>query len=183
MLEEQRIPIDYVAGTSMGAIVGGLYASGMSAAESEANLLSVDWLDALDNLIPRADRPFRRKRDDDLYLIRKHVGFNDGKFAFGSGLIDGQKVELLLRSFVEAKHGINTFDELPTPFRAIATDLATGDPYLLESGDLAVAMRARMSIPAVFVVERYPTADRYSDPAQHGGAARDADRKGFVDHS
>jgi len=150
VLEEQRIPIDYVAGTSMGAIVGGLYASGMTADEIEADMLGVDWLDALDNLIPRADRPFRRKRDDDLYLVRQQAGFNDGEFQFSSGLINGQKIELLLRSFVEVESGITSFDELPTPFRAVATDIATGEPYVLDSGDLAVAMRASMSIPAVF---------------------------------
>jgi NTE family protein len=149
-LEEQRVPIDYIAGTSMGAIVGGLYAAGTSSAELEEKFGSIDWLQALGDSIPREDRPFRRKRDDDSYLVREKVGFNDGAITFRSGLVVGQNIELLLRNWVQAAHGKETFDDLAIPFRAVTTDLANGSAYVIGAGDLARAMRASMSIPAFF---------------------------------
>ncbi len=150
ILEEHRIPVDYIAGTSMGAIVGGLYASGMSAQELEALISHIDWADAFADKIPRQDRSFRRKRDDDLYLVKNKPGFSGGKLKFPPGILDGQKIDLLLKKHTLPVLAVRDFDDLSIPFRAVATDLATGDAVVLDHGDLALAMRASLSIPLVF---------------------------------
>jgi NTE family protein len=151
VLEQLRVPIDVVAGTSMGSIVGGLYASGLSADEIEGVLNSIDWDDAFKDRTPREDRPFIRKRDDDLYLVQRDLGVgDDGKVKFPAGLVEGQKIDLILKKATLHVDAIDDFDDLPTPFRAIATDVVTGKAAVLGHGDLARAIRASMSVPAIF---------------------------------
>lgn len=151
VLERERIPIDYVAGTSMGAIVGGLYASGLSADEIEQVLNGIDWTEAFDDRSPRPDRPFVRKRDDDNYLVKRDLGLGDDlQVRFPAGLIQGQKIDLILKANTLHVGGIDDFDRLPTPFRAIATDILTGQEVVLAHGDLARSIRASMSVPALF---------------------------------
>jgi NTE family protein len=94
VLREQKVPIDCIAGTSMGAIVGGLYASGMSLDEIELAIDAIDWDDVLIDSTNRADRTFRRKRDDDDFLIRRPLGFSNGKIKMPLGLVQGQKSTL-----------------------------------------------------------------------------------------
>jgi NTE family protein len=150
VLEEQRIPIDYIAGTSMGAVIGGLYAAGLDPDVLERMLTEIDWADASTDRIQRKDRSFRRKRDDDLYLIRAAPGISDkGQVRFPAGLVQGQKIDLLLKSFTTAVAQVQDFDQLRIPFRAVAADIVTGELVALGSGDLATAIRASMSIPAV----------------------------------
>jgi NTE family protein len=150
VLEEHRIPIDYIAGTSMGSIVGGLYAMGMSADELEAVISEVDWADAFVDRPPRKDRSFRRKRDDDLYLVKNKPGVSLGSFNFPTGILDGQKIDLLLKKYTLSVSTVRDFDDLAIPFRAVAADIATGQAVVLDHGDLALALRASMSIPIVF---------------------------------
>lgn len=150
VLEEMRVPIDLITGTSMGAIVGGLYASGMSAEELEATMATLDWADAFQDQIDREDRSFRRKRDDDLYLVQGAAGVKDGKITLPAGILTGQKIDLLLKSLTLPVSKVNDFDELSIPFRAVAADIVTGDAVVIGSGDLARAIRASMSIPAFF---------------------------------
>jgi len=151
VLERERIPIDYVVGTSMGAIVGGLYASGLSAEQIEQVLNSIDWGDAFDDRSPRPDRPFVRKRDDDNYLVKRDLGLDDDlNVRFPAGLIAGQKIDLILKQNTLHVDRIDDFDRLPTPFRAIATDILTGQEVVLAHGDLARSIRASMSVPAIF---------------------------------
>jgi NTE family protein len=150
VLEEQRIPIDYIAATSMGALVGGLYASGMTPAELEELISQIDWADAFSDKISRVDRSFRRKRDDDLYLVKHRPGISGNGLAFPPGILDGQKIDLLLKKYSLHVSTIRDFDELPIPFRAVATDIETGEAYVIGRGDLALALRASMSIPAFF---------------------------------
>jgi NTE family protein len=150
VLEELRIPVDCIAGTSMGAVVGGLYASGMRASEIEAMMTSVDWQDAFRDSPPRRDLGFRRKQDDRNYLVRLPLGLRHGEFLLPKGLIQGQKLQEALRARTLAYQDVASFDTLPTPFRAVATDLETGEGVLLDWGDLALAMRASMSAPGVF---------------------------------
>jgi NTE family protein len=150
VLEGLHIPIDYIAGTSMGAIVGGLYASGMTPAEIEAVVTSLDWTQAFTDDIPRAERSFRRKNDDKNYLIKGKPGLSDDlKIKMPSGLIQGQTIDLILKKLVFPVHQIENFDHFTIPFRAVATDIVTGKAVVLKSGDLAMAMRASMSIPTV----------------------------------
>jgi len=154
-LEEMHIPIDAIAGTSMGAVVGGLYASGMSAAQIERQLDSVDWEDAFRDRPQRSRLNFRRKREDRDFLVQLPLGFRDGRFQLPRGLIQGQKLTQLLREMTLPVSSITHFDALPTPFRAVATDLTTGTAVVLKDGDLASALRASLSAPGIFApVER-----------------------------
>jgi len=148
-LNELRIPIDYIAGTSMGAIVGGLYASGKSADEIEEILMTTDWVDVFHDQTARADKTFRRKLDDELYLIKAKPGINPktGELKLPIGLIQGQKINLMLERYTGHVATVNDFDELSIPFRAIATDLESGGEVVIGSGNLAQAIRASMSIP------------------------------------
>lgn len=150
VLEKHRIPVDYVAGTSMGAIIGGLYASGMSAKEIERLIYDVDWTDVFVDKTRRRDRPFRRKRDDDLYLIKIRPGLSGGKIKFPPSVIDGQKIDLLLKRYTLPVVTVRDFDDLNIPYRSVAADLVSGEAVVLDHGDLALAIRASMTIPVAF---------------------------------
>jgi len=149
-LERQRVPIDAIAGTSMGAIIGGLYAIGKSPAELEEIVASLDWADAMSDTPRRADLSFRRKQDDARYPTSLELGLEGGELVLPMGMVQGQKLALILRELtIEASH-VSDFDALPIPFRAIATDIETGDAHVMGQGDLAQAIRASMSVPAIF---------------------------------
>lgn len=155
VLERERIPIDYIAGTSMGAIVGALYASGNSAAEIEEIFRSIDWQLALSDRGPRSEHSISSKKNDVEFAISLEAGLNNGKIGFPTGLLQGQQLELLLRRlFVDVGH-IKNFDELSIPFRAVATNLATMRPMIFDSGDLSTAVRASMSVPGAFEPVHY----------------------------
>ncbi|MEO8314438.1 MAG: patatin-like phospholipase family protein [Pseudomonadota bacterium] len=154
-LEEMHVPIDAIAGTSMGAVVGGLYASGMTAAEIESQLGSVDWQDAFRDRPSRDGLSLRRKREDREFLVQLPLGIHDGRLQLPSGLIQGQKLGQLLRRLTLPVAATVDFDQLPTPFRAVATDLETGAMVIMDEGDLASALRASLSAPGIFApVER-----------------------------
>ena len=153
-LERLRIPVDVITGTSMGAIVGGLYASGMTAAELEELVGSLDWLGALADRPEREDLSFRRKQDDAEYPIDIELGVRGTDLVLPRGVIQGQKLDLLLRELTIKTSHIEDFDDLPVPFRAIASDIGRGEAYVIGSGDLARAIRASMSVPGVFAPVR-----------------------------
>jgi NTE family protein len=150
VLEELKIPIDCIAGTSMGAVVGGLYASGMTAAQIDATMRSVDWQEAFRDAPPRRDLAFRRKQDDRNFLVRLPLGLKHGRILLPKGFIQGQKLQETLRQLTLPFSNSTDFNLLPTPFRAVATDLLTGNAVLMDKGDLAIAMRASISAPGVF---------------------------------
>ncbi|HET9793828.1 MAG TPA: patatin-like phospholipase family protein [Thermoanaerobaculia bacterium] len=150
VLEELHIPVDYVAGTSIGSIVAALYATGMSPDEMEKVLSTTDWDDALQDDEPRRERPFRAKQDDAIYLVKAELGFKKRKLVLPGGLVAGQKLGYLLRRFTLPASEVTDFDRLPIPFRAVATDIVTGDPVVLGKGDVARAVRASMAIPGFF---------------------------------
>ncbi len=149
-LEEHGIRVDAIAGTSMGAVVGGMYASGLDAAAMEQIATTIDWKYALDDTTPRHQLSFRRKQQDLDFLVRAKLRFRDGKLRLPMGAIEGQHLNLVLHDIVGHASRITDFDALPIPFRAVATNLETGDPVILREGDLAVSMRASMSIPGIF---------------------------------
>lgn len=155
VLEGLRVPIDAVAGTSMGAVVGGLYASGLTPGEIESIIQSVDWSDAFQDRPPRADLSFRRKQEDRNFLVRFPLGLRGRRFQLPRGLIQGQKLSQMMRRVTLPVDPITDFDALPTPFRALATDLETGEPVVLGAGDLTDAMRASLSAPGVFTPVEY----------------------------
>jgi NTE family protein len=150
VLEEMRVPVDVVAGTSIGSIVAALYASGMAPDEMEKVLSTTDWDDALNDDQGRRAQPYRLKEDDDLYLIKAELGFNKGKLVLPQGLVHGQKLNYLLRRLTLPASNVRDFDRLRIPFRCVATDIVTGGKVVLGKGDLARAVRASMAIPGFF---------------------------------
>ncbi len=139
----------------MGAVVGGLYASGLSAQEIAVVASSLNWQDAFHDRPPRTELTFRRKEEDESFLVNFPLGVRDWRFQLPKGLIKGQSLEMMLRRLTLPVATTTSFDNLPTRFRAVATDLATGEPVVMDRGDLASAMRASLSAPGLFVpVER-----------------------------
>jgi NTE family protein len=150
VLEELRIPIDCIVGTSMGALVGGTLASGMDAQELEQAVRSISWQEAIGRSTLRNQVPMRRKLAGNTYSNSLEFGVRDGRFLAPSGLINTQNVDLTIQYLVARSRGINDFDRLPIPFRAVATDMQTGEMVVLGKGDLALAMRASMAVPGAF---------------------------------
>jgi len=150
VLEELRVPVDAIAGTSMGAIVGGLYAAGLSAAQIEEQLTGIDWGLVFNNKPPRRDIEYRRKQDDPHLLVKFELGFHDGRFRFPAGVIGAHRPNLLLKMLTLPAAAVADFDSLRVPFRAVATDLGTGEMVVLRRGDLPAAILASLSIPGVF---------------------------------
>jgi len=150
VLEEMRIPVDMVTGTSMGSVIGGLYAAGLSPAEVSETIQSVDWVRVFDDKPDRQDLSFRRKQDDRNFLTNLRLAFKDWSIFIPSGLVEGQKLDFLLRTMTLDANGLAQIENLPLPFRAVATDIATGEEVIFDKGPLAVAQRASMSVPAAF---------------------------------
>lgn len=149
-LERMRIPIDAIVGTSMGAIVGGLYASGMSVEDLEETVSTLDWAAVLSDRPNREDLSFRRKRDDEQFPINFELGYRDGELLFPQAVVLGHRLDLILRELTLDASDVHDFDDLPIPFRAIASDIVAGEAYTMGEGDLALAIRASMSVPAAF---------------------------------
>ena len=146
--EEHRIPIDVAAGTSMGGLIGGCYATGMSAAELDRMLATMNW-DELFGSSNFAFKNIRRKMDARAYPSRLEFGLRGG-IAAPTSLNSGEQVDLLIQRITAPYYGIATFDDLPTPFRAVAVDLLSATQVILDRGSLASAMRATMSLPMIF---------------------------------
>ena len=150
LLEDMRIPVDCVVGTSMGALVGGAYAVGMTAEEVERAIREISWSQAIGFEGWRQKLPMRRKLAGRTYSNNFEFGWRDGSVAAPSGIINSQNVEQTIRHLVARGLGTTDFDRLPIPFRAIATDMMTGEMVVLAEGDLAGSMRASMAVPGVF---------------------------------
>ncbi|MCU0973546.1 MAG: patatin-like phospholipase family protein, partial [Burkholderiales bacterium] len=152
VLEELRVPVDCIAGTSMGAVVGGAYASGIAPNEMEKRIAKLEWDDLLVDDPGRLERPIRRRKDDFTSLWDIELGYRDGEVQLPAGTTSGYKFELFLRDLITISGGvaIANFDELPVPYRAVATNLETGAMRVFEKGDLARVMRASMSVPGAF---------------------------------
>ncbi len=150
VLEELRVPVDVVSGTSMGSVVGGLYAAGLSPEELSQVIQSVDWVRVFNDTPDRQVLSYRRKEDDRTFLTNLRLGFKNGSFFVPPGMVEGQKLDFLLRTLTLGSEGVARFEDLRLPFRAIATDIDTGEAVILETGTLATAQRASMSIPAAF---------------------------------
>ena len=155
VLERERIPIDCITGTSMGAIAGGLYAAGYDADAIGAVLQGIDWKDMFRDDPPREELPMRRKEDELRFLGGIELGLKDGSIALPRGLVQGQKLQLLLRRLLLSTTSLSDFDQLPIPFRSVATDIGNGEKVVFADGDLAMAIRASMSVPGAFAPIRY----------------------------
>ena len=161
--EEHRIPIDMAAGTSMGGLIGGGFATGMDAAELDDMLKHLDW-DKLFGASNFAYKNIRRKGDARAYPSRLEFGLKRGIVPPVS-INSGEQVDLLVGRIAAPYFGIRTFDDLPTPFRAVAVDLLSATPVVMDRGQLASAMRATMSLPLIF-----PPVQRDGQVLVDGGA-------------
>jgi NTE family protein len=147
--EEHRIPVDYVAGTSMGGLVGGFYATGMTPDEMKALIESIDWHKILGDRTPYEDLAFRRKEDQRAYPNSLIFGMRH-RLSVRAGLNAGHQIGLLIDRMTLPYYGTQDFDGLPVPFRCVATDLVSGQSHVFHDGSLAVALRATISIPGAF---------------------------------
>ena len=150
VLEELRIPVDFVAATSMGSIVGGLYASGRTPAEMNKIVTTLHWDTLFSDSPPRRELDFRDKQIDTRFPLPLEIGFRDGQVRGFQGALSGANLELFLRELTANADGIKDLDRLPIPFRAVATDMVAGVPYVFTEGPLYEAMRASMSVPGIF---------------------------------
>jgi len=147
--EEHHIPVDYVAGTSMGGLVGGLYSSGRSATEMLDFVKTINWDAALSNDTPYRALSYRRKQDRREYPSKIELGLKDG-LTFPSGFNSGHQVGLILDRIALPYSDLDSFDNLPTPFRCVATDLVSGKAIVFDRGSLSEALRSTMSLPGIF---------------------------------
>ena len=152
-LEEHHIPVDYIAGTSMGGLVGGVYATGHNAVEMRQIVNQIPWDEVIGGRTPFQDLAFRRKQDARDYPNSLEFGLRKG-LEFPAGLNSGQQVSLVLDKVALPYSEIKSFNDLPTPFACVATDLVSGKAKVFRDGSLALALRSTMSLPGIFTPVR-----------------------------
>jgi NTE family protein len=152
-MEEHRIPVSYVAGTSMGGLVGGIYSTGRSPAEVREIVNRVNWVDVLRGQTPFQDLSFRRKQDAHEVPGSLEFGLRKG-LQFPGGFNSGQQVSLILDRVSLPYSELKSFNDLPIPFACVATDLVSGKPHVFRSGPLSLALRSTMSLPGIFTPVR-----------------------------
>ena len=150
VLERLRVPVDCVVGTSMGSIVGGLYASGMSGTEIEQAFLKTDWSALGSEKIDRSKLGVTRRADDYAFPIGLEMGLSADGVSLPSGVVSGGKFEQLLQTLTAHVPESIHFDVLPLPFRTVTTDLESGQEVVIQEGNLYEAIRASMSVPGLF---------------------------------
>lgn len=153
VLEEAGVPIDYVAGTSMGAIVGGLYAIGYSAAEIDSLVRLQDWMKLLSDKVERSHKTFPEKESSEQYVLSLPFG-KDKKDRVIKGVIKGQNIENLFSNLTVGYHDSLDFCSFPIPYACVAVNVVNGEEYVFKEGNLPLAMRSSMSIPAFFAPVR-----------------------------
>ena len=151
LLEANNIPVDFIAGTSIGAYIGGLYALGHSAAEIKQIMYSAGLDNGFSDAIDRDKLPFRLKRQHDKFNVGLELGYGNGELLLPWGVLYGQSMSLAFRRSVGNIPNFNSFDELAIPFRAVATDLATSHVVVIDHGDLLRAMKASATVPGALV--------------------------------
>ena len=149
ILDSLQIPVDYIAGTSMGGIIGALYSIGYSGIEIEKLIQKTDWKQLFTDKPHRNELPYFQKKETGKYQLK--FGLEGLRPKAPSGLIFRQKISLLFSGLTFPYEKITNFDQLPTPFRCVAVDLVTGNQVILKDGSLSKAMRATMAIPTVFL--------------------------------
>ncbi len=148
-LYQHHVPVDLVAGTSMGGLVGGMYATGRSPEQIEHLIQNVDWDQALSGQLPFRDLSYRRKEDEVEFPTRIEFGLRHG-VQLPEGFNTGQQVSFILDHVALPYSEIKSFNDLPTPFACVATELNSGKQHVFHDGSLALALRATMSLPGIF---------------------------------
>ncbi len=162
VLEEMQVPIDLIVGTSMGAVIGGLYASGVPIAQIKKDFLALNWESIFKYDIPREELYYRRKQDTDIFLIKNFIRIDKGKLQVASGLTTGQSLYEIFNAYFLPLQPIQNFNDLKIPFKAVATDLTSSNVVVLEQGDLAMALVASMAVPGLIApvkVDKYMLVD------------------------
>lgn len=149
-LEELNIPIDIIVGTSTGALIGGLYASGIPIQRIKEDFCQLNWERTFNHNIPRQELYFRRKLDNDLFIIKDFITYTNNHFQFSFGFINGQRLYSLFNCYLLGREPFESFNELDIPFKAVSTNLLTGQSVALDKGDLALAILASMAVPGIF---------------------------------
>lgn len=152
-LYQHHVPVDLVAGTSMGGLVGGFYATGRSPDEIQQLIQNVNWDQALSGQLPFRDLSYRRKEDEVQFPTRLEFGLRHG-IQLPAGFNAGQEVSFILDNVTLAYSQIKSFNDLPTPFACVATELNSGKEHVFHDGSLALALRATMSLPGIFTPVR-----------------------------
>jgi NTE family protein len=150
-LKQLHLPIDCIAGTSMGAIIGGLYAEGVSVDVLRSQVSCMDWTSVLSSRPAREGLNFRRKQADEQMPGGIEFGLSDhGQVQFPNAAVNTTQLEQVLTNLTLPAIPVRNFNDLPIPFRAVATNMVTGQKVILQQGTLANALRASMSVPGVF---------------------------------
>lgn len=155
VLEHNRVPVDYIAGTSIGAYVAGMYALGYSASEIEQIMMNESWSDGYSDTIPRESLSYRNKQQRDRFNILINMGYSDETVKLPNGLLRGQTMSQLLQRSTGLVHQFGNFDELAIPYRAVATDLETSKPVILSQGSIIKAMQASATVPGALQPIKY----------------------------
>ena len=148
-LEEQGIRPVAIAGTSMGGLIGGFYAAGYNAEQIEDIARTMDWRDVFVDFSKRSQRPYELRQIDADLMVSYKLTFSDGQLSTPRGIIQGQRLQLELERILSKAPAVENFEQLPVPFRTVATDLSSGQQVILADGSLAHALRATMSIPGL----------------------------------
>lgn len=149
VLEQHNIPVDYVVGTSIGAYVGGMYALGYEVDEIERIMLGLPWSDGYSDFIPRESLSYAKKQHRDRYNISIRLGYSGGEFKVPHGLLLGQSAYQILQRSTDTVSSFSSFDDLAIPYRAVASDIATAEMVVLESGSINQAMKASAAVPGI----------------------------------
>ena len=158
VLEELRVPVDYVVGTSLGSVVGALYSIGRTPAELQFILSTLEWSRGFTDDLPREKLPLRRKDEEDEFQINFEIGVQNKSLTLPAGVLQGHGLHLLLKTLVGEAVLEKDFDNFPIPYRAVTTDIEKSETVVIDSGDVAKAIQASMSIPAIFAA--VPLQDR-----------------------
>lgn len=155
VLEKLRVPVDCVAGTSMGALVAGAYVSGVDPQQMMHRLAQVDWRDLFEDNPSHAETNYRQRRLDQSYYPSLEFGLTELGVQTAHGIVGGQKIKLFFNTLVGSERGERSIESLPLPLSIIATDIGTGERVAFRSGELSAAMRASMSVPALLSPVQY----------------------------
>ena len=148
-LQRLHVPVRCIAGTSAGALIGGMYANGMDLDQMAVDFKNANWDQMLSGRLPRSDIPYDKKRNDYRNYLDVTFGLQDGQLRVPRSAINSQEIEMFIRKLTRDRQ-LDSFDQLPIPFRAIATDLANGEAVVFDKGPLAEALRASMAVPGLF---------------------------------
>jgi NTE family protein len=155
VLDKLHVPVDCIAGTSMGSLVAGAYASGLGPQRMLERLAQVDWHDLFDDNPSHAETNYRERRLQESYYPGLEFGVTPTGIRYAHGVVGGQKIKLFFNTLIGSERGERSIESLPLPVSIVATDIGTGDKVVFRDGELSAAMRASMSVPTLLAPVPY----------------------------